>query len=336
MKAWLLNDTSGIDGFELTEIDTPEPGPGEVRIKLVTSGLNHLDIWVSQGLPAPKHFPHIVGGDGAGTVDSVGEGVDGLDEGDEVVIDPSMACGECAACLRDEIVYCSKFGIMGEHHSGTLAEYVVVPAGNALLKPSALGWEVAGSFGLVTATALRMLERARLAAGETVLIPGIGGGVSAAALLLAKSIGAQVFVTSRSPEKIAWAIEHGAEAGFDSTEEYSKEMAGHGGADVVVENVGKATWNQSLRSLKRGGRLVTCGATSGPKVELTIPVLFFKQLELIGSSMATRSQFARALHLVASGEVDSPVDSVYDFDDFPAAVRHLDSGDQIGKVVLTR
>lgn len=336
MKAWLLNDTSGLDGFELAEIDTPDPGPGEVRIKLVASGLNHLDIWVSQGLPAPKHFPHIVGGDGAGTVDAVGEGVDGFDIGDEVVIDPSLSCGQCEACLRDELVYCPDFGILGEHHTGTLAEYVVVPAANALPKPPALDWNVAGSFGLVTGTALRMLERARLKAGETVLIPGVGGGVSAAALLLAKSMGARVFVTSRSEDKIAWAIEHGAEAGFDSTGEFSKEIGAHGGADVVVENVGIATWGQSLRSLKRGGRLVTCGATSGGKVDLTIPVLFFKQLELIGSSMSTRSQFARALHLVASGEVPSPVDSVFAFDEFPDAVRHLDGGKQLGKVVISR
>lgn len=336
MRAWLLTETTGIDAFQLEEIDTPEPGPGEVRIRLVTSGLNHLDLWVSQGLPAPEHLPHILGADGAGTIDAAGAGVDGLEAGDEVVIDPSLSCGTCAACLHDEIVYCSEFGILGEHHTGTLAEYVVVPAANALPKPPKLSWEVAGSFGLVTATALRMLERARVREGEKVLIPGIGGGVSSATLLLARALRAEVYVTSRSREKIEWALANGAVAGFDSEGEFSKEMKSAGGADVVVENVGPATWNQSLRSLKPGGRLVVCGATSGPKVELTLPVLWFKQLELIGSSMANHSQFSRALHMVESAAAAPPVDSVFAFDDLPDALRRLESGEQIGKVVISR
>ncbi len=334
MKAWQLTATTGIDDYALNEIDVPEPGPGEVRVKIVASGLNHLDLWIAHGLPAPKNLPHTPGGDGAGVVDEVGEGVDGLEPGEEVVIDPSLSCGTCPACLADEIVYCPEFGILGEHHTGAMAEYVVVPAANALPKPPGLTWEIAGSFGLATGTALRMLERARLRNGETVLIPGIGGGVASAALLLAVARRARVFVTSRSPEKIAWAVGQGAEAGFDSTGEFSKEVAAHGGADVVVENVGPATWSQSMRSLKKGGRMVICGATSGQKVELNLPVLWFKQIELIGSSMATHSQFSRALQLVSSGEVASPVDSVFDFEQFPEALRRLESGEQMGKVVV--
>lgn len=336
MKAWLLTDTSGIDAFSLAEVETPQPGRGEVRVRLRASGLNHLDLWVSRGLPAPRHLPHILGADGAGVIDAVGEGVDGHAVGDEVVIDPSLSCGACEACLGDEIVYCPHFGILGEHHPGTLAECVVVPAGNALPKPETIDWAVAGSFGLVFGTALRMLDRGRVTEGETVLIPGIGGGVSAAALMLARARRARVFVTSRSPAKIDWAIEHGAEAGFASEEEFSKDMKEVGGADVVIENVGPATWSQSLRSLKPGGRLVVCGATSGPKVELTLPVIWFKQIEVIGSSMATRSQFARALHLVGSGEVAAPVDSVFAFEELPAALRRLDSAEQVGKIVISR
>jgi NADPH:quinone reductase-like Zn-dependent oxidoreductase len=268
-------------------------------------------------------------------VDAVGEGVDGFSPGDEVVIDPSMSCGHCTACLHDEIVFCAEFGILGEHHTGTLAEYVVVPAANALPKPPRLSWEVAGSFGLVTATALRMLERARVRQGDRVLIPGIGGGVSSAALLLARAMRAEVYVTSRSPAKLEWALAHGAAAGFDSETEFSKEMKAAGGADVVVENVGPATWAQSLRSLKPGGRLVVCGATTGPKVDLSLPVLWFKQLELIGSSMATHSQFARALHMVDSAGTAPPVDAVYEFSRLIDALEHLDSGAQIGKVVIS-
>ena len=336
MRAWLLTDTTGIDALRLEEVDTPEPGAGEVRIELRASGLNHLDLWVSKALPAPPSLPHILGGDGAGVIDAVGEEVDGLAVGDEVVIDPSLSCGQCDACLRDEIVYCSEFGILGEEHTGTLAEYVVVPAANALPKPAGLDWNVAGSFGLVTGTALRMLERARLREGETVLIPGIGGGVSSAALLLAKAQRAKVYVTSRSEDKIRWAVDHGAEAGFDSESDFSKEVQAVGGADVVVENVGPATLKQSLRSLKPGGRLVLCGATTGPKVELSLPPIWFRQIEIIGSTMATHSQFARALHLVASGEVPSPVDSVFEFERLPDALRRLEAGEQMGKIVISR
>lgn len=268
-------------------------------------------------------------------MDALGAGVDGVEVGDEVVIDPSLTCGECERCMRDEISQCDEFGILGEHHTGTFAEYVVVPARNVLPKPAGLSWEVAGSFGLVTGTALRMLERARLQKGETVLIPGIGGGVSSAALLISVARGARVFVTSRSPAKIQWAVDHGAEAGFDSQSEFSKQVAEMGGADVVIENVGPATWRQSLRSLKKGGRMAICGATSGPKVELTLPVLWFKELELIGSTMASHAQFSRALQMVSSGDVEAPVDSVYEFDRLPDALRRLESGEQMGKVVVT-
>lgn len=336
MKAWLLTDTTGIDGFAIEEVDTPEPGPGEVRVKLRTSGLNHLDLWVSKGLPAPETLPHILGADGAGVVDAVGEGVDRWQPGDEVVLDPSLSCGRCEACRRDDIVHCPEFGILGEHHIGTLAEQVVVPAANALAKPPHLDWETAGTFGLVTGTALRMLDRARLARGETVLVPGVGGGISSAAMLIARARGARVFVTSRSPAKIDWAVEHGAEAGFDSESEFSKEVRARGGADLVVENVGPATWGQSMRSLKPGGRIVVCGATSGQKVELTLPVLWFKELELIGSTMSSHAQFARALHLVSSGEVSVPVDGVYEFEHLPDALRRLEAADQMGKVVISR
>ncbi len=335
MRAWLLTDTTGIDAFSLEEIEMPEPGPGEVRVALRATGLNHLDLWVSRGLPAPARLPHILGADGAGVVDALGAGVDGVEVGDEVVIDPSLTCGECERCMRDEISQCDEFGILGEHHTGTFAEYVVVPARNVLPKPAGLSWEVAGSFGLVTGTALRMLERARLQKGETVLIPGIGGGVSSAAMLISVARGARVFVTSRSPAKIQWAVDHGAEAGFDSQSEFSKQVAEMGGADVVIENVGPATWRQSLRSLKKGGRMAICGATSGPKVELTLPVLWFKELELIGSTMASHAQFSRALQMVSSGDVEAPVDSVYEFDRLPDALRRLESGEQMGKVVVT-
>jgi NADPH:quinone reductase-like Zn-dependent oxidoreductase len=334
MKAWQLTDTKGIESFALNNVDEPEPGPGELRVRISHSALNHLDLWVSRGLPAPKHLPHTTGADGAGYVDAIGDGVAGFDIGDEVIIDPSFSCGHCAHCRNDDVVYCDSFQILGEHRPGTFAEKILIPTINAVRKPEAMPWEVAGSFGLATATALRMVERTGLKPGQTLLVVGVGGGVSAAALHLGLAMRARVYVTSRSKEKIDWALAEGAVAGFDSEAEYGSEMAAEGGADVVIDNVGSATMRQSMRAAKKGGRIAICGSTSGPKMELTIPTLFFRQLELIGSSMANHAQFARAVTWVTTGGAKAPVSQVFDFADLPKALEFLDAGDQVGKVVI--
>ncbi|MGD2044130.1 MAG: alcohol dehydrogenase catalytic domain-containing protein [Acidimicrobiia bacterium] len=334
MKAWQLEDTKGIDSYVLNDVPEPDPGPGEVRVEIRFSGLNHLDIWTSMGLPAPEHLPHTTGADGAGVVDAVGEGVAGIEVGDEVIIDPSLSCGKCEACLNDDIVYCSEFKILGEHVPGTFTEKVVLPTINVLPKPGSVDWEVAGSFGLASVTALRMLEKAGLEAGETVLVVGVGGGVSASAMHLAQALGAKVYVTSRSQDKIDQAIAEGAVGGFDSSEEFGKEMAALGGADLVIDNVGPATLKQSMRAAKNGGRIAICGGTSGPKFELTLPVLFFRQLELVGSSMGTHAQFARALNWIRLGKAKSPVAKVFPFSELPDAIRYLEAGEQMGNVAL--
>jgi len=336
MKAWHLTDTTGSDALELVDAEEPQPGPGELRIKIKFSGLNHLDLWVSRGLPKPHHLPHILGADGAGTVDAIGDGVAGFEVGDEIVVDPSTSCGTCEHCVRDDIVYCPDFKILGEHLSGTLTESVVIPTINAVRKPKAMDWEVAGTFGLATVTALRMLERAKIDQGQRVLVVGIGGGVSTAAMSLALGFDADVYVTSRSQEKIDWAIEQGATGGFISDGEFGKEMAAIGGADVVIENVGPATMAQSLKAAVRGGRVMVCGGTSGPKFELNLPYLFFKQLEIVGSSMGNHAQFARATHYVGSGKAPGHVDRVFGFEDVPEAMAYLDSGAQTGKVAVSR
>jgi NADPH:quinone reductase-like Zn-dependent oxidoreductase len=334
MKAWQLEDTKGIDSYVLNEVPEPAPGPGEVRVAIEYSGVNHLDIWTAMGLPAPKKLPHTTGADAAGVIDAIGEGVSGFEVGDEVIVDPSLSCGKCEFCLNDDIVYCSEFRILGEHVPGTFTEKIVVPTINVVPKPSAVDWEVAGSFGLASTTALRMLEKGRLKAGETVLVVGVGGGVSAAAMSLAQAFNADVYVTSRSQDKIDWAVSQGALGGFDSTNEFGKEMTALGGADLIIENVGPATLKQSMRAAKPGGRIAICGGTSGAKFELTLPALFFKQLELIGSSMGNHSQFARALNWMRLGKASSPVAKVFGFDELPEALRYLDSGEQTGKVVI--
>jgi NADPH2:quinone reductase len=336
MKAWHLNDTTGPDALELVEIDEIQPGPGQIRVKLEMSGLNHLDLWVSRGLPKPHNLPHILGADGAGRVDAIGDGVSGFDIGDEIIIDPTISCGTCTHCGRDDIVYCADYKILGEHLNGTLTESVVIPTINAVRKPTAMDWDVAGTFGLVTVTALRMLERVNVQQGERVLVVGIGGGVSTAAMSLALAFGAEVYVTSRSKDKIAWAVERGATGGFLSDGEFGKEMAALGGADVIIENVGPATLGQSMKAAVRGARIAICGGTSGAKFELSLPYLFFKQLEIVGSSMGTHAQFARATHYTGSGQATTYIDRTFDFAELPEAMAYLDSGEQIGKIAISR
>lgn len=338
MRAWLLNDTNGPGSYRLESIETPEPGPGEVRVQLRASALNHLDLWVSRGMPAPHHFPHIAGGDGAGVISAIGPGVTTAAVGDEVVLNPSVACGSCHACLSGESPYCSSYGILGEHLPGTLADEVVAPARNVIAKPAGLPWEEAAAYGLVTGTAYRMLRRARLSAGDVLLIVGIGGGVASMGLQLGLAMGATVYVTSRDQAKIDEAVALGAAGGFDSSGEFSKELKKTAGraADVVLESVGPATFNQSMRSMESGGRIAVCGATSGPKVEIAMPYLFFKQIEIIGSTMFNHAEFLAVTELVGSGRVRVIVDSVVPLQDLPVALARLDAGEQLGKVVIGR
>lgn len=333
MRAWTLNDTNGPTSYHLAEVDTPEPGAGEVRVKLVRSALNHLDLWTSMGLPAPPSFPHVTGADGAGVVDAIGEGVEWVAIGDEVVVNPSIGHGP----VTDHIPYGGRLAILGEHQWGTLADQVVVPAANVVAKPVDLSWDEAAAYGLVTGTAYRMLRRARLEPGMLLLVVGVGGGVSSAGLSLGLALGAEVWVTSTRPEKIERAIELGAAGGFDSAGEFARELKEAAGrpADVVLENVGKATWNQSMRSLVPGGRLVTCGATAGAKVEITIPALFFRHHEIIGSTMFDASDFEAVTEMVADGRITAHVDRVFGFEELPLALARLESGDQLGKVVIS-
>lgn len=332
MRAWILNETNGPSSYTLAEVETPEPGEGEVRVKLTASALNHLDLWTSMGLPAPRHFPHITGADGAGVIDEIGEGVTSCAVGDEVIVNPGLGY----APTTTHIPFDGKLGVLGEHAWGTLAEYVILPAENAVPKPDHLAWHEAAAYGLATGTAYRMLRRARLSEGDVLLVVGVGGGVSSAGLLLGKLMGAEVYATSRSEEKRTWALEHGAAGAFDSSSEFSGELRAAAGrqANVVFENVGPATWAQSIRSLAAGGRLVTCGSTTGPKVEITVPVLFFKHHEIIGSTMYDHKDFAQITAWVSSGELPVVVDEVFPFEELPAAMERMEKGDQLGKIVI--
>jgi zinc-binding alcohol dehydrogenase/oxidoreductase len=327
MQSWILDESPG--DYRFGEIEIAEPGPGMVRVRVVASALNHMDLWVTKGLPKPK-VPHVPGADGAGVVESVGEGVTGVEAGDEVVLNPAWSCRRCPTCLAGESPLCAKFGILGEHRWGTHGEFVVLPAENVVPKPAALSWPEAAAYGLCYLTAWRMLRRARLRAGETMLVVGVGGGVSSAGLVLGKAMGATVYATSRDGAKRTRAIELGAEDAFDSGADAYPVRA-----NVVFENVGAATWAKSIKALAPAGRLVTCGGTAGSKVELSLPRLFFKQHEIIGSTMGSYAEFDEVTRMVAGTGVPVIVDEVVSgLDAFPAALDRLTKGDQLGKIVI--
>jgi NADPH:quinone reductase-like Zn-dependent oxidoreductase len=336
MRAWVLPATGGVENYEIREVPDPEPTAGTVRVRVKASALNHIDLWVAEGRPTPP-LPHIPGADGAGVIDAVGGGVMNMAPGDEVVINPAVGCGRCEGCASGEQPLCAELRIIGEHLPGTHADFVVVPAANVVPKPAGLSWEEAAAYGVATANALRLLTRARLSAGDDLLVVGFGGGVSSAALLVGKALGARCYVTTQEPSKGERAIQLGAEGWFDSAGRFDEQVrdATNGrGVDVVLENVGPATWDRAMRSLRRGGRLATCGGTSGKEATLNLPLLFWRHLEIIGASVQSHEEFVRATRMVADGSVPVLVDSAYGFDDYQRALSHLRSGRQLGKVVL--
>jgi NADPH:quinone reductase-like Zn-dependent oxidoreductase len=324
MDAWILDESPG--SYRWGSIDDPPVGPGDVAVRPVASALNHMDLWITTGQPRPA-LPHVPGCDVAGIVSEVGADVTGVAVGDEVVINPAVSPIEAVVAYGDDSPLGRGFQILGEQRWGGHGGRVVVPARNIVAKPAERSWEECAAYPLVTLTAWRMLKRARLAAGERCLVVGVGGGVSAAALHLAVRMGAEVHVTSRDAAKREAALAMGAVAAYDSNEAWPVK------AHVVVESVGPATWERSIGALLPGGRLVVCGGTSGQKVELSLPKLFFKQIEIIGSTMGSYPEFAEVTALVDQGLTVS-VDQVMDLDDYPVALERLREGRQLGKIVL--
>lgn len=325
MDAWILDASPG--SYRFGEIEPAPVGRDDVRIEVVTSALNHMDLWVTRGLPKPP-LPHVPGCDVAGVVVEVGEEVSHVGVGDEVVVNPGVSPVADIVALGDDSPMGPGFQIYGEHRWGGHARFAVAPGRNVVARPATRSWEECAAYPLASLTAYRMLRRARLRAGQTVLVVGIGSGVSCAALALARHLGAEVVVTSRSEAKRDEARRLGAAAAYDSGDRHWPVRA-----DVVVESVGPATWDRSMRSLKPGGRLVVCGGTSGPTVEVNLPRLFFKQYEIIGSSMGSYMEFAELTRLVECG-LDVHVDRTFPLDEYPEALARLERGDQLGKIVL--
>lgn len=340
MRALFFREHGDIQNLTFGELPEPVPGPGEVVLRLKASALNHLDLFVLKGLPGiPVPLPHIGGADGAGVVVELGPGVEQVKLGDEVVFNPGLWCGECEFCRRGEHSLCVRYGIVGEHVDGTFAQYVKVKAESCFPKPAHMSWEEAAAFPLTFLTAWRMLfTRARLQAGESVLIHGIGGGVAQAATILARAAQAAVIVTSGDD----WKLEKAKELGAQVTINYKKEdvvrkvreITGKRGVDVVVESVGKATWMQSLRAAAKGGRIVTCGATTGPDPQEEIRLIFWNQLTILGSTMGNQKEFADMLAAVESGKLKPVVDRVFPLEKGAEAYQHLRDARQFGKVVL--
>ncbi|MEY3805739.1 MAG: hypothetical protein RIR69_551 [Actinomycetota bacterium] len=325
MRAWILNESPG--SYQLGEVEPPRPQPDEVVIRVVASALNHMDIWVTKGMPKPP-LPHIPGCDATGVVHEVGSEVTSVSVGDEVVVNPGLSPVDEIIRLGNNSPMGPGFQIWGEHTRGGHGEFAVVAARNVRPRPQNRSWHECAAFPLAYVTALRMLNRARLTAGETVLIVGVGSGVSSAALALSKWMGARAIVTSRDQHKREMAIGMGADLAVDSElDRWNVE------ADVVVESVGPATWDKSMRSLKPGGRLVVCGGTSGPVAEINLPRLFFKQYEIIGSSMGSYEEFDQLLTLVDAG-LPIEIDSVYSFAEYESALERLRQGAHLGKIVL--
>ena len=341
MRALALSGTGGLEHLAIVELPQPRiRHADEVLVRIRAAGLNRLDLFVAAGLPGIDYaFPHVVGSDGAGVVEAVGDDVRQIRPGDRVMINPGVSCGHCPACLEAEESLCATFRVLGEHRAGTAADYVVVPAVNLAPVPEAMPWSQAAAFSLATLTAWRMLvTRAQIRAGETALIWGIGGGVAMAALQIAHLLGVRVIVTSGSDAKLETARRLGAAETINhaSTNVVAevRRLTGGRGADVVVDSVGERSWEDSLRAMRRGGRLVVCGATTGPIVSLDLRRLFWHQWSVLGSTLGNRREYGEIVRIAHQGRLWPLVDRVLPLTDWPTALERLERGDQIGKLVL--
>lgn len=341
MRALALVATGGLDQLKVMEVADPAPpGPGEVQVRIRSAALNRLDLFVADGIPgAAPVLPHVVGADGAGVIAAVGAGVTGFKVGDEVMFDPGVSCGECPACRADDDPFCRTYQILGEHRHGSVAELVTIPARNLAPRPAGWSWNETAAFSLTALTAWRMLvNRAKVRTGETVLVWGAGGGVAQMCIGIAKQFGARVIATSSSAAKLELARSLGADLVIDHGSQdviaEVKEATGKKGCEVVVDCVGQATWERSLRCLARGGRLVSCGATSGPAASFDLRRLFWHQWSILGSTMGSRSEYRAVSALAAQGLLKPVVDAAVPLEQAVDAYRRLASGAQAGKVVI--
>lgn len=339
MRAAIFSEHGDPDVIRVSDIETPEPGPGEVRIGVRAASLNHLDLWARRGLPFEIPMPHVGGSDVAGVVDTVGPGVEGVAPGTRVSVDPSLAYGWYLGIGRGPSIADATFGVLGEHSQGGLAEYCVVPASNLLELPEHVSYERAAAAGLTFVTAWHaLLGRGGLQPGEAVLITGASGGVSTAAIQIAGLSGARVYAVTSGAANVDRVKELGADVVYDRLEvDFSRELwrdTGKRGVDLVLDSVGEAVWEGCLRSLGVGGRLVTYGGTTGPQVASDVRTIFWKQLSILGSTMGPPEDFRRVMGLVFEGRLDPIIHGVLPLDEARAAHEMLEAGEVFGKLVV--
>ena len=341
MKAVRFHRHGGPEVLRYEDAPDPVPENGEVLVKVRACALNHLDLWARNGLPNVKiPLPHISGSDISGVVEWVAGGEEEFKKGAEVIVRPGISCGRCEKCLLGMDNQCRFYTIVGYEVDGGYAELVKVPRTNLIAKPSAMDFVGAASFPLVFLTAYHMLvSKARVQAGESVLVLGAGSGVGSAAIQVAKLFGANVIATAGEDEKLVKAKELGADQTINHrTQDISEEarkLTGKRGVDVVVEHVGRATWEKSLRSLAKGGRLVTCGATTGAEGVTDLRYVFSRELSLHGSYMGSKGELLKVVELFRGGRLKKVVDSVYPLKDARAAQERMERSEHFGKIVLT-
>lgn len=340
MKAVIFRQHGGPEVLEYVDVPEPQIRANEVLVEVKACALNHLDIWVRGGLPGIEiPLPHILGDDVAGVVKQVGELVTWVKAGDEVMVQPGVSCGHCEACLSGNDNFCREYDIIGYRRDGGYAERVAVPGVNIVPKPAQLSWEEAAALPLVTLTAWHMLvTRAKVQPGETVLVHAAGSGVGSIAIQIAKLRGARVITTASSDEKLAHARELGADETINYTSsDWPKEVrrsTNRQGVDVVVEHTGAETWPGSIASLKPGGRLVTCGATSGYDAHTDLRQVFYRHLNILGSFMGSKAELLEAMKFVEQGKIRGVVDRVLPLSEARQAHELIENRAQFGKVVL--
>jgi len=340
MKAVVINEHGGPEVLRCTEIAEPSIGANDVLVRVRACALNHLDLWMRGGLPnRPVQFPHILGSDISGEVAKIGESVKNVSVGEKVLLAPGKSCGVCPQCLAGRDNFCKDYTLFGTTIPGGYAEFVKSPAANVIPVPGDMSFEEAAAVPLVFLTAWHMLfNRAHLQPAETVLVIAAGSGVGSAAVQIAKAVGARVVTTVGSEPKLAKAKELGADDVLLHTGEFAREvkkLTGGRGVDVVFEHVGEATWDQSVYSLAPGGRLVTCGATSGRDSKINVGYLFARQLSILGSFMGYKSELFAVMELFKRGLLKPVIDSVFPLERAANAHRRLENREQFGKVVLT-
>jgi NADPH:quinone reductase-like Zn-dependent oxidoreductase len=340
MRAAVFSEFGPPSVVHLQEMPIPEPGPGEVRVKVGASSLNHLDVWVRRGLPVGTTMPHVGGSDIAGTVDAIGPGVTDVTPGMRVSVDPSLHYAWYDGQDQGPGFEAHPFQILGEHTQGGFAEYAVVPAANLLSLPDHVPFESAAAAGLVCVTAWRaLMTRARLRAGERVLVTGASGGVSTVAIQIAKLAGATVYAVTSGPENVERVRALGADHVYDRkrVEDFSREIwrdTEKKGVHVALDSVGEAVWPQCLKALGVGGRLVSYGATTGARGSTEIRVLFWKQLSVLGTTMGSPKEYREVMRLVFDGKLKPVIHQVLPLAEAARAHELLESGAVFGKLVL--